>query len=78
MKAGMQALSPEAERLVREQLASGHYRNADEVVEIALQAFGAWEPDKELEAGLAEAGRGETVPAEDAIEEIRAKYGFPR
>jgi putative addiction module CopG family antidote len=77
-------LSPEAEMLVNEKLASGEYDNPSEIVEDALRAFQVWrardygEAVEGIRRGLESAERGEGRPAEEFFNEMRQKHGIPR
>jgi antitoxin ParD1/3/4 len=77
-------LSPEAEKLVEEKLASGEYDNAADVLEDALRALAAWRArDYEqgvegVRRGLESATRGEGRPAKEFLDEMRQKHGIPR
>ena len=78
------SLTPELEKFVQEKVESGRYTSASEVVrealrlmekrdqrlqerEAALKAFQA-----ELDRRMAEADRGETIPAEEVFAQLRA------
>ena len=77
-------LSPEAEKLINEKLATGEYENASEVVDDALRALQVWrardyeEAVQGIRRGLESAERGEGRPANEFFDEMRQKHGIPR
>jgi antitoxin ParD1/3/4 len=71
------------EKFVKEQVATGRYNNASEVVraglrllenEEELRARRLAELDAALARGLADAEAGRVVPAEQVFAELRARY----
>ena len=77
-------LSPEAEKLISEKLATGEYENASEVVDDALRALQVWrardydEAVQGIRQGLESAERREGRPASEFFDEMRQKHGIPR
>lgn len=72
-------LSDETEKLVQERMSKGGFASPDELVRAALRVLDEQEPfdpelDEILREGLAEAERGEGVPLEDAVRDLRARY----
>lgn len=75
-------LPPDFERAIWERVDSGKYESAVDVLDAALHALEMWEEDEaeqedELRAliqeGIDESDRGEAIPGEQAIAEIRAE-----
>jgi antitoxin ParD1/3/4 len=73
-------LTPELERLVQEKVASGLYNNQSEVVREALRLLAEQDRIREahlvrlreaLAQGLAEASRGDLLPGDAVVEEMR-------
>ena len=73
-------LKPEVEALIQKQLQSGAFSSAEEVIERALECFGAqndWLADNreeisaQIQEGWDEAQRGELTDAEDVLTEMR-------
>jgi predicted transcriptional regulator len=77
-------LSAETEKLIEVQMKQAGLDTADELVRLALRTleqvrgddFDALEPETQaaIEAGLAEADRGEGRPWEEVREELRARF----
>lgn len=71
-------LSPELERLVKEQLAAGRFLTADEVVREALFLLAEQQNllddlDSKIDAGLADAAAGRTYCSDEARELLRSR-----
>jgi len=73
-------LKPEIEALIQKQLQSGAFSSAEELIERALECFGAekdWLADNrdeiaaQIQEGWDEAQRGELTDAEDVRAEMR-------
>jgi antitoxin ParD1/3/4 len=71
------------ENFIREQVASGRYNNASEVVRAGLRLLESEEElrksklvelDAMLDEGLADIDAGRVVPLEQVTEELRSKY----
>jgi Arc/MetJ-type ribon-helix-helix transcriptional regulator len=69
------ALTPELERRIQQQLESGRFESAEQLVSTAVEVFESYplpdsldqaEFERLLEEGCSEADRGETVSAEEA------------
>lgn len=77
-------LSPEAEKLINEKLATGEYKNASEIVDEALRALQVRrardyeEAVQGIRRGLESAECGEGRPANEFFDEMRRKHGIPR
>jgi predicted transcriptional regulator len=75
-------LSPTAEKLLNEQMASGSFSSPSDLVEQALRFYGFHLTDDEslaaLKKSVAEMEAGKTVPAEQVFEEIRNKHGWAK
>lgn len=73
-------LSPNAEKLLHEQMARGDYASPSELIERALRLYGFYLSEEEsigaLQESIAEMEAGETIPAEQVFEEIRIKHGW--
>ena len=70
-------------RRIQEKVDSGEYADVNEVIERALDALEEVEVSDEelrgkLEAAIAQADRGELIPAEDVFDELQAKYESKR
>lgn len=75
-------LTSELEKFVAEQIKSGHYRSADDVVAQSLGMLRAQEQfirehvvelREKIAAGMEQIGRGETVDGKTAIQNLQAK-----
>jgi Arc/MetJ-type ribon-helix-helix transcriptional regulator len=71
------ALTPELERRIQQQLESGRFESAEQLISTAADVFESWplpegmdqaEFERLIEEGCAAADRGETVSAEEARE----------
>lgn len=69
------ALTPELERRIQQQLESGRFESAEQLISTAVGVFESWplpegmdqaEFERLIEEGCAAADRGETVSAEEA------------
>ncbi len=76
------SLTPELEKFVADKVESGRYTSASEVVREALRLLEQHELSREaqlkafneeLERRIASLDRGEGIPAEQVIEELKAK-----
>jgi antitoxin ParD1/3/4 len=76
-------LTPELEKLVQDKVKSGLYNNQSEVVREALRLLAERDALREarlhriragVARGLAQAERGEGIPAEEAHRQIREEY----
>lgn len=74
------ALTPEQEKLVKQKVSSGLYRDASEVIALALRLLeqqdktwelGAESLRREIAIGLEQARQGQLVPGEQVFEELR-------
>jgi antitoxin ParD1/3/4 len=77
------SLTPELERLVEEQVASGRYKSSSEVVRDALRLLSKRNDlhsarlealRRDLDIGIAELDRGEGIPGPVAIEQAKAEF----
>ena len=67
-------ISGDAEQLVREEMATGRYDSAQEVVQEGLRLLHERSLlNEQIEEGLAELDRGESVPGEDAFQALWEK-----
>jgi antitoxin ParD1/3/4 len=75
------SLTPELDQFVQDRVASGRYQTASEVVREGLRLLEIQEQDRQtrfnalkarLEAGVAQAGRGELHDPRELLKEIRA------
>jgi antitoxin ParD1/3/4 len=73
-------LPPQLEQLVQDQVASGRYGSASEVVGEALRLFQEREElqqrrfeelKREIAIGIAQADQGQLIPAEEVFRELR-------
>lgn len=81
-------LTPELERRIQQQLESGRFQSAEQLVSTALDAIERFplpagidqtEFERLLDEGCAAADRGETVSAEEAREHLaRVRIASPR
>lgn len=77
-------LSPEIEKMVNEHIQSGAYSNADDVLRDAMEVLSKAdererrETQAAIERALEQSRRAEGRPAEEVLDEIRAKHGIPR
>jgi len=72
------SLTPELEKLVNEEVKSGRYKSASEVVREGLRLIRLREEKLkalrlDIEEGIAELDRGEGIPAEKVFGELRQK-----
>ena len=77
-------LSPETQKLLEEQMKTGQFSDADEVLRLALQTLSQTEAgdyddlDADTRAAIEESeaqlARGEGIPWEDVREELRARF----
>lgn len=76
-------LSPEVEKMVNEHIQSGAYSNADDVLRDAMKVLSEVdererrETQEAIERAIEQSRRGEGRPAEEVLDEMRAKYGIP-
>jgi antitoxin ParD1/3/4 len=75
------SLTPELELLVYQKVQSGMYTSASEVIREALRLLKEQDDAKKLEQlradiaiGAAQAERGQVVPGEQAIQQLKARY----
>jgi antitoxin ParD1/3/4 len=72
-------LTPELEKLVREEVESGHYASNSEVIRDALRERFKKRKLQELEAaidiGIADFDAGRSLPVQDAFAQIRKELG---
>jgi putative addiction module CopG family antidote len=77
-------LSPEIEKMVNEHIQNGGYSSADEVLRDAMNILSEVdererrETQAAIERAIEQSRRGEGRPAEQVLDEMRAKYGIPR
>jgi Arc/MetJ-type ribon-helix-helix transcriptional regulator len=78
-------LRPDLQERIDERIQKGEYENADALVQQALDWFldiddedGLEEASAAIEEARAQSARGESLPAEEVFEGMRAKYGIPR
>jgi len=78
-------LRPDLQERIDERIQKGEYENADALVQQALDWFLDIDDEDELEEASAaieearaQSARGESLPAEEVFEGMRAKYGIPR
>lgn len=73
------SLTPELERRIQQQVESGRFASAEQLISKAVDVFESWpvpegmdqtEFERLIEEGCAEADRGETVSAEEAREHL--------
>lgn len=73
------SLTPELQRYIEDQVRSGRYQSASEVVRESLRLKQQVEElhaarlealRRDLDAGLAELDRGERIPGEEAVQDI--------
>jgi antitoxin ParD1/3/4 len=72
------SLTPELEKLVNEEVKSGRYKSASEVVREGLRLIRLREEKlkalrADIQEGIAELDRGEGIPAEKVFAELRQK-----
>lgn len=75
----MLKVSPKIEKIIQQKVASGKYPSEEAVIESALEALFFFEDEEEeIRAKIEEAResikRGEGVPAEKVIADLRAKH----
>jgi antitoxin ParD1/3/4 len=69
------ALPPEIEQFVAQEVATGAYVSADEVIVAAVQLLKQHQTDlARLKADIAEGLEGEGVPAEQVFAQLRARF----
>lgn len=81
------SLTPELERMVEDRVRSGRYRSASEVVREALRLLADFdetrrravaELNRQIDEGLAQADRGETISGEESrLRTRRVRAGKP-
>jgi antitoxin ParD1/3/4 len=73
-------LTPALEKLVRDEVASGHYASNSEVIREALRerykAGKLEELDAALDRGMADIEAGRSMPVEQAFTRVRAALGL--
>lgn len=76
------ALSDETQQLLEERMRKGRYGSVDEALRAALEALDQLDAEDldadtsaAIEAGLAQANRGEGQPWEQVRQELRTRYG---
>lgn len=79
-------IPPEFERAVLDRVASGRYETAEDVFKACLEALSQLEADEagnldwlreQVEIGIAELDRGEGLPGEEVMAQIRARFKKP-
>lgn len=77
------SLTPELERLVEEKVESGAYKSASEVVRHALRLLSREDAEyearlealrREVDVGIVEIERGESIPGPLAVEQAKAEF----
>ena len=74
-------LSPELEQMIKEQVETGAYESAEQLVEQAIQDFISSDNQNEFDVidvteAIAQFKRGECMPAAQALAAMRAKHGI--
>ena len=78
-------LRPDIEERIERKIREGEFETADALVQRALDWFLDIDDEDDLEEtkaaieeARAQSQRNEAIPAEEVLEELRAKYGIPR
>lgn len=76
----MSELSPDLEKFVASEIASGNFSDHDAVVEHALQLLrrDREEAVRGIEAGLEDVAAGRTQPLDEAFDELRSDFGISK